>query len=128
VALELWQAFKSTNSFNKSLLQVVFGVAVEKPMENPLESLAKEYAEFNKIYAKFGTERILAAQQLIRQLVVEHSRGLGKEVFKCNCNITKFEEFFAYYSHFLGEISQGPMLRRMRKTSKQAVLGLRVPQ
>jgi hypothetical protein len=111
-----------TSSFNKRLLQIVFGVESDHPNKTSLEGLSNEYNDLQKIRDQYGDELILRAQKMIRNYVVEESQHISKAFLKCNSNINKFEEFYGYYSQFITEIECGPMPKRMKKTSKQALI------
>lgn len=90
IAFELWQAFAKTNSYNKRLLHTVFGADTDNAREDFAHKLAQEFSEFKKIYTKYGFEKVLAAQEIIRQRVVEQSNAISKSMIKANSSILKF--------------------------------------
>lgn len=49
-------------------------------------------------------ETIEAAQKLLRDLVYQQATQLPQNLIKSQCKMTKFEEFYGYYSSCIAEL------------------------
>jgi hypothetical protein len=53
----------------------------------------------------------------LRREVVEQASHLTFVLLKSNCHITKFTDFYTYFCEFIREIQEGPVSRRMKKST-----------